>query len=78
MPRTPSSVPTYRYHKASGQAFVEIQGQRRYLGKRDDEESRERCAAGERHHVPLLRRSSAVVKCLSLLALRQAVAHGDE
>lgn len=41
MPRKPLSVPTYRFHKASGQAFIEIRGSRRYLGKYDSEESRE-------------------------------------
>ncbi len=41
MPRNRNSVPTYRLHKPSGQAFLEIRGQRRYLGKWDSDESRE-------------------------------------
>ena len=32
MPRLERSVPKYRKHKASGQAFVEINGRRHYLG----------------------------------------------
>jgi hypothetical protein len=32
MPRLNQSVPKYRKHKASGQAFVEINGRRHYLG----------------------------------------------
>jgi integrase len=37
----PKRVPSYRHHKASGQAFVEIKGHRYYLGKYESEESRE-------------------------------------
>ncbi|MEX2171337.1 MAG: hypothetical protein WD851_18600 [Pirellulales bacterium] len=33
MPRLTESVPKYRKHRASGQAFVELNGQRRYLGR---------------------------------------------
>ena len=32
MPRLTGSVPKYRKHKASGQAFVELSGHRHYLG----------------------------------------------
>lgn len=32
MPRLAQSVPKYRKHKASGQAFVELNGHRQYLG----------------------------------------------
>src|SRR4051812_35039693 len=32
MPRLIKAVPNYRKHKASGQAFVEINGRRHYLG----------------------------------------------
>ena len=32
MPRLSQSVPKYRKHKASGQAIVEINGRRHYLG----------------------------------------------
>lgn len=38
----PVRVPKYRLHKPSGQALVEIRGQRIYLGKFDSSESRER------------------------------------
>ena len=34
-------VPKYRFHKASGQALVEIQGRHFYLGKFDSPESHE-------------------------------------
>ncbi len=34
--------PTYRLHKASGQAFVQFKGKRHYLGKHDSPASRER------------------------------------
>jgi hypothetical protein len=34
MPRLTESVPKYRKHKSSGQAFVELNGQRHYLGSR--------------------------------------------
>src|SRR4051794_38676837 len=32
MPRLTGTVPKYRRHKASGQAFVELNGRRLYLG----------------------------------------------
>jgi hypothetical protein len=32
MPRLIQAVPKYRKHKATGQAFVEINGRRHYLG----------------------------------------------
>src|SRR3954447_25451351 len=32
MPRLTGTVPKYRKHKASGQAFVELSGHRHYLG----------------------------------------------
>lgn len=35
-------TPKYRYHKGSGQALVEIDGRRIYLGKFDTEESKEK------------------------------------
>ena len=35
-------IPAYRHHKGSGQAFVQINGSRRYLGKYDSEKSHER------------------------------------
>ena len=39
MPKT--NIPTYRLHKASGQAFVELDGRRFYLGKHGSKSSRE-------------------------------------
>ena len=33
MPKLNHAVPSYRHHKASGQAFVELNGKRIYLGK---------------------------------------------
>jgi hypothetical protein len=39
------SVPRYRHHKGSGQAFVQVNGRRHYLGKWDTPQSKERCAA---------------------------------
>lgn len=39
------SVPRYRHHKGSGQAFVQVNGRRHYLGKWDTPQSKERYAA---------------------------------
>jgi integrase len=39
------SVPKYRHHKGSGQAFVQVKGQRHYLGVWDSPKSKERYAA---------------------------------
>ena len=41
MPRLAQSVPKYRKHKASGQAFVELNGQRQYLGPHGSRTSRD-------------------------------------
>ena len=41
MPRLAQSVPKYRKHKASGQAFVELNGQRHYLGPHGSRTSRD-------------------------------------
>jgi integrase len=41
MPRLAQSVPKYRKHKASGQAFVELAGRRYYLGPHGSQTSRE-------------------------------------
>ncbi len=41
MPRLAQSVPKYRKHKASGQAFVELCGQRHYLGPHRSKTSRD-------------------------------------
>ena len=38
----PTRIPKYRLHKGSGQALVQIDGRRIYLGKFGTEESRER------------------------------------
>jgi hypothetical protein len=38
----PTRIPKYRLHKGSGQALVQIDGRRVYLGKYGTEESRER------------------------------------
>jgi len=35
------NIPSYRLHKASGQAFVELGGRRIYLGKHGSKASRE-------------------------------------
>lgn len=45
MSSTTVSVPKYRHHKGSGQAFVQIKGKRHYLGKWDSPESKERYSA---------------------------------
>jgi hypothetical protein len=45
MSSTIVSVPKYRRHKGSGQAFVQIKGRRHYLGKWDSADSKERYAA---------------------------------
>ena len=37
-------VPKYRLHKGSGQAIVQIDGCRHYLGKHGTEESMARCS----------------------------------
>lgn len=42
MSSTTVSVPKYRHHKGSGQAFVQVKGRRHYLGKWDFPESKER------------------------------------
>ena len=39
------SVPKYRHHKGTGQAFVQVHGKRHYLGKWDSPKSKERYAA---------------------------------
>ena len=36
-------VPKYRHHKGSGQAFVQLKGERFYLGKYGTEDSQEHC-----------------------------------
>src|SRR4051812_31110634 len=41
MPRLAQSVPKYRKHKASGQAFVELNGRRHYLGPHGSKTSRD-------------------------------------
>jgi integrase len=41
MPRLSQSVPRYRKHKASGQAFVELNGRRYYLGPHGSKTSRD-------------------------------------
>ena len=41
MSSTTVSVPKYRRHKGSGQAFVQVNGQRHYLGKWDSPRSKE-------------------------------------
>ena len=45
MSSTTVSVPKYRHHRGSGQAFVQIKGQRHYLGKWNSQASKERYAA---------------------------------
>lgn len=35
-------IPSYRHHKGSGQAFVQVKGERFYLGKHGSDESREK------------------------------------
>ena len=45
MAATTVSVPKYRHHKGSGQAFVQVKGHRHYLGKWDSPKSKERYAA---------------------------------
>ena len=44
MASTSISVPKYRRHKGSGQAFVQVKGRRHYLGKWDSPESKQRYA----------------------------------
>jgi integrase len=44
MSSTTVSVPKYRHHKGTGQAFVQIKGRRLYLGKWDSPTSKERYA----------------------------------
>ncbi|MBU4270377.1 MAG: site-specific integrase [Planctomycetes bacterium] len=41
MSSTTVSVPKYRHHKGSGQAFVQVKGRRHYLGKWDSPKSKE-------------------------------------
>jgi integrase len=42
MSSTTVSVPKYRHHKGTGQAFVQVNGRRHYLGKWDSPKSKER------------------------------------
>ena len=42
MSRKSVNLPKYRLHKGSGQAFVQVKGDRHYLGKYGSDESRER------------------------------------
>jgi hypothetical protein len=44
MSSTTVSVPKYRHHKGGGQAFVQVNGRRHYLGKWDSPKSKERYA----------------------------------
>jgi len=44
MASTVVSVPKYRHHKGSGQAFVQLQGRRYYLGKWNSPQSKDRYA----------------------------------
>ena len=44
MSATTVSVPKYRHHKGSGQAFIQVNGLRHYLGKWDSPKSKERYA----------------------------------
>jgi hypothetical protein len=41
MPSKTVSVPKYRHHKGSGQAFVQVNGRRHYLGVWDSSKSKE-------------------------------------
>jgi hypothetical protein len=41
MRSTTVSIPRYRHHKGSGQAFVQIKGKRHYIGKWDTPASKE-------------------------------------
>ena len=55
---TPRKVPSYRLHKASGQAVVVLNGTSIYLGPFDSPESRaryDRVVAGFAHHSPFMR-----------------------
>ena len=45
MSATTVSVPKYRHHKGSGQAFVQVKGHRHYLGKWDSPKSKEAYAS---------------------------------
>ena len=47
MPRLAQSVPKYRKQNASGQAFVELNGQRHYLGPHGSKRSAEMNTIGE-------------------------------
>lgn len=40
MPRSLNKIPSYRLHKASGQAVVTLNGTHIYLGKHESEASR--------------------------------------
>jgi hypothetical protein len=45
MPSSCVAVPKYRHQKGSGQAFVQANSRRHYLGKWDSPKSKERYAA---------------------------------
>ncbi len=42
MPPVSARIPKYRHHRGSGPAFVQIQGQRHYLGRHGTKKSREK------------------------------------
>jgi hypothetical protein len=42
---TVSTLPKYRHHKGTGQAIVQVNGRRHYLGKWNTQASKERYAA---------------------------------
>ena len=91
MPKKTVKIPAYRHHKGSGQALVQINGARRYLGKYDSEKSQERYRrlvaellatpiavpeAGEAIDLaPLRRRTPDPPDHLRLLDVRQGLLH---
>jgi hypothetical protein len=80
MPLKSPRIPKYRHHKGSGQAFVQVKGERTYLGEYGTEESQERyrrfiaesCAAPTAPVGPRIASSPTIVGLVAAIAKRQA------
>jgi integrase len=80
MPKT--NIPTYRLHKASGQAFVELDGRRFYLGKHGSKASRDEYGrriteyvANGRQLPPTLKKTGTTCQELAVRFLEWAQEH---
>ena len=74
MSTTVVSIPKYRHHKGSGQAFVQVNGRRHYLGKWDSPKSKEVYArfVAELAVSPVVPRPNSPASQLTMLELMDA------